>query len=565
MPPGPNPLLPRPGIKYEYSLEELQEYAKCATDPVYFIKKYMKIIQVDKGLVPFDMYDFQEEMVRSYHENRFNITLCSRQVGKSTTVIGYFLWCMLFNKNYACCISANKQKVAVDLLGRLKLAYEHLPRFLQQGVTQWARLEIELENGSRCFAAATSSSAVRGGSYNILLLDEYAFVPPNVADEFYASTFPTISSGKETKIIMVSTPNGMNGFHKFWVDAKAKRNDFVPIFVHWSQVPGRDEQWREITIRNIGGEEKFAQEYECSFLTTAYTLIEGRVLTNLVHNEPVYTEEGGKYQEFISPVKYNPEKPDSTPQRVYIILIDVGHGEDKDASTFHVVDITALPYKICATYRNATISTMSFPATIMRYARKYEQFINGNVELPFLMVEAMDVGRDVAYILNREYGYPNMLATEMVGKEGQTLRFGINERRHPGLRMSAGAKKSAGAVLKTLVENQQIIINDLRVVQELSTFVRRGATYEADYGHHDDMVTPLMILSWITLQPSFAEITTNRSLETYVKQAVDSAEGDTIEVTFEQPLPFAAVNGMGGGYQIPGEYVEDDDPNWLLA
>ena len=255
--------LPADGETYNYTAEELREYVRCSEDPVYFIRTYMKIIQVDRGLIEFDLYDFQEKMVESYHTHRFNVTMCSRQVGKSTTVVAYFLYYILFNLNVNVCISANKQKTAVDLLGKLKLAYEHLPRFLQQGVVRWARLEVELSNGSRVFAAATSSSAVRGGSYNMLLLDEFAFVPENIANDFYASTFPTITSGKETKIIMVSTPNGMNLFHKFWIDAQMGMNDFKPIFVHWSQVPGRDAAWRETTIRNIGGPEKFAQEYEC--------------------------------------------------------------------------------------------------------------------------------------------------------------------------------------------------------------------------------------------------------------------------------------------------------------
>jgi len=282
-----NEQLPAAQSTYSYTVDELREFVKCKEDPVYFIKNYVKIIHVDKGLVPFEMWPFQENMVRNYHENRFNITMCSRQVGKSTTVIGYFLYYILFNVNVRVCISANKQKIAVDLLGRLKLAYENLPRFLQQGVRRWARLEIELANGSVAFAAATSSSAVRGGSYNVLLLDEFAFVPENIANEFYASTFPTITSGKETKIIMVSTPNGMNLFHKFWMDAEQKNNDFKPLFVHWSEVPGRDEAWKLDTIRNIGGPEKFAQEYECvgpeTILTVRDTLT-GHIRMITIHD-----------------------------------------------------------------------------------------------------------------------------------------------------------------------------------------------------------------------------------------------------------------------------------------
>lgn len=283
------PDLPSADFQYQYTIDELREYVKCKDDPVYFIKNYMKIIDMDKGLVPFTLYPFQEQMINNFHHNRFNITMCSRQVGKSTTVIGYFLHYVLFNVNVHVCISANKQKTAVDLLGRLKLAFEKLPRFLQQGITGWAQMEIKLSNGSRAFAAATSSSAVRGGSYNILLLDEFAFVPENIANEFYASTFPTITSGKTTKIIMVSTPNGMNLFHKFWVEAQRKDNDFVPLFVHWSEVPGRDEEWKQTTIRNIGGPEIFAQEYECvgpDTLVTVRDMTTGSVV--MLHMHELY-------------------------------------------------------------------------------------------------------------------------------------------------------------------------------------------------------------------------------------------------------------------------------------
>lgn len=267
-----NPQLPPADAQYQYTVEELREYVKCSRYPIYFIRTYMRIIQMDKGLVPFELWPFQEKMIECYHENRFSITMCSRQVGKSTTVIGYFLWYILFQTNVRVCISANKQKTATDLLGRLKLAYENLPRFLQQGVVSWAKMEIVLANGSTAFAAATSSSAVRGGSYNILLLDEFAFVPENIANEFYASVFPTITSGSTTKLIIVSTPNGMNLFHKFWTEAQSGNNDFKPLFVHWSEVPGRDEQWKEETARNIGGPEKFAQEYECVGPNTLITV-----------------------------------------------------------------------------------------------------------------------------------------------------------------------------------------------------------------------------------------------------------------------------------------------------
>lgn len=528
--------LPPADATYNYTVEELREFVKCSKDPVYFIKTYMKIIQVDKGLVPFNLWPFQERMINCYNQNRYSITMCSRQVGKSTTVIGYFLWYILFNTNVRTCISANKQKTAVDLLGRLKLAYENLPRFLQQGVVSWAKMEIEVANGSSCFAAATSSSAVRGGSYNILLLDEFAFVPENIANEFYASTFPTITSGTTTKLIIVSTPNGMNLFHKFWSEAKSGDNDFKPLFVHWSDVPGRDEHWKVDTARNIGGAEKFAQEYECSFLSTSYTLIRSQVLQTLTHNQPIATTETGYFE-------FTP--PDST--RSYVMTVDTASGQGLDYSAFVIVDVTDMPYRVVATYANNRITTMEFPQVIMEYARRYFT--------PWMMVEVMDIGRDVAFILSRDHEYEKLMTAVTEKRLGQRLTFNSKINRHLGLRMTAGVKRSGCAVLKTLVENQHLILNDYRVVQQLSVFVQRGSQCMAEIGHHDDLVMPLVMLGWISLQPNFAEITTTRALDTYTRLITESKDNPIpIEVSDEHPTP---VGIFGSAY-------DDDDPFWVL-
>lgn len=531
-----NASLPPADATYAYSVDELREFVKCSQDPVYFIKTYMKIIQVDKGLVPFEMWEFQENMVRCYHENRFSITMCSRQVGKSTTVIGYFLWYILFNVNVRCCISANKQKTAVDLLGRLKLAYENLPRFLQQGVVRWARMEIELANGATCFAAATSSSAVRGGSYNILLLDEFAFVPENIANEFYASTFPTITSGKTTKLIIVSTPNGMNLFHKFWAEAQAGDNDFKPLFVHWSQVPGRDEKWKEETARNIGGPEKFAQEYECSFLSTSYTLIRSQVLQTLTHSQPVESTETG-YAEFLPPDK----------SRAYVMTVDTASGQGLDYSTFVIVDVSEMPYQVAATYANNRITTMEFPQVIMQYAKRYF--------MPWLMVEVMDIGRDVAFILSRDHEYERLMTAVTEKRLGQRLTFNAKMNRHLGLRMTAGVKRSGCAVLKTLVENHHLMLNDYRLIQQLSVFVQKGSLYMAETGHHDDLVMPLVMLGWISLQPNFAEVTGTRALDAYTQIITESKDNPVpIVVDDEHPTPLGVFGNMN----------DEDDPYWLV-
>lgn len=257
-----NPLLKRAGVELQYTQEQVDEYIKCSQDPVYFAERYIRIVNVDRGLMPFEMWDFQREMIRTYHENRFSITKCPRQVGKTTTSVAYLLWVTLFSDDQNIAVLANKGSLARDILAKYQLAYENLPMWLQQGIVTWNKGNVELENGSKIVAASTSSSAIRGGAFNIVFLDEFAFVPNNIANEFFNSVYPVISSGKTTKIIIVSTPNGMNLFYKLWIDAMNKKNGYKTFEIHWSMVPGRDEKWKEETIKNTS-EEQFRQEFEC--------------------------------------------------------------------------------------------------------------------------------------------------------------------------------------------------------------------------------------------------------------------------------------------------------------
>ena len=345
-----NPLLKPAGVPHNYTEEELSEYIKCSKKPQYFIENYIKVVHVDEGLIPFNLYKFQKEMVKTIHNNRFSIFCTPRQVGKSTTVVSYFLWYILFNESVNIAILANKGSLARDILGRLQLAYENLPKFLQQGVLVWNKGNLEIENGSKVVAASTSSSAIRGGSYNMILLDEFAFVPPNIADEFMSSVYPTISSGTSTKIVVVSTPNGLNHFYKMWEDAKDKKNNYVPLEVHWTDVPGRDNLWKNETIRNIG-KERWAQEFEGEFIGGLNTLISGSTLKNMVFKNPVETNNGLDIYEL--------PKED----HLYMIMVDVSLGEDLDYSAFSVIDATEIPYKQVAKYRNASITPLIYPVS----------------------------------------------------------------------------------------------------------------------------------------------------------------------------------------------------------
>ena len=230
-----NPNLYKTNLKQSYIEEQVREIAKCMDDTIHFIKTYTKIVNIDEGLVLFNMYPFQEKMVNTFHDNRFSICKLFRQSGKSTTIIAYLLHQVIFNDNINVAILANKSSTARDLLGRLQLAYENLFKWLQQGVLNWNKGSLELENGSKILADATSSSAIRGGSFNIIFLDEFAFIPNNISEQFFSSVYPTISSGKSSKVMIVSTLHGMNMFYKLWNDVQHKRNDYVPIEVHWSE------------------------------------------------------------------------------------------------------------------------------------------------------------------------------------------------------------------------------------------------------------------------------------------------------------------------------------------
>ena len=399
-----NPNLKRANVQQEWTKEEVEEYARCMKDPIYFIQNYIKIVNIDEGLVPFKMYDFQKEMVGTFHNNRFTICKLPRQSGKSTTIIAYLLHYVLFNPTVNVAILANKAATARDLLGRLQLAYEHLPKWLQQGVMSWNKGSLELENGSKILASSTSASAVRGGSYNIIFLDEFAYVPSNVAEQFFSSVYPTISSGKTSKVMIVSTPHGMNMFYKLWVDAEEQRNEYVPIEVHWSEVPGRDEAWKEQTIKNTS-ESQFNTEFECEFLGSIDTLISARKLRTLAFREPKQRNAGLDV--------YKPPEEG----RTYFISVDVARGTSRDYSAFIVFDISEMPYTIAAKYRDNEIKPLVFPQKIYDVARVYNQ--------AFVLIEVNDIGEGVANTMQFDLEYDNLVMASMRGRAGQVLGGGF--------------------------------------------------------------------------------------------------------------------------------------------
>ena len=494
-----NPNLKKVNTPVEFTKEQILEFEKCSKDPIYFMKNYIQIVSLDEGLIPFKMYGFQEHIVKTIHDNRFTICKLPRQSGKSTTVVSYLLHYALFNPNSNIAILANKSSTARDILSRVQLAYENLPKWLQQGVINWNKGNIELENKSTIVAAATSSSAIRGGSYNIIFLDEFAFEPANIAEMFFSSVYPTISSGTKTKLIIVSTPYGMNQFYKLWTDAENKRNDYVPIEVHWSEVPGRDEKWKEDTIRNTSPEQ-FQQEFECEFLGSVNTLISPAKIKNIVFKTPIKSNAGLDVYE-------DPKKG-----ATYVCMVDVARGVNKDYSAFIIADVSQMPYKVVAKYRSNDIKPILFPHTIDRVCKAYNH--------AHVLVETNDLGQQIAEALQFELEYDNLLMTTQRGRAGQILGAGFSGRGSGfGVRMTKQIKKIGCSNIKTLIESDKIIINDFNIIEEMSTFIKKGQSWMAEEGCTDDLMMCLVVFGWLSNQPFFKEMTdTNARQQLYEEQ-----------------------------------------------
>ena len=486
-----NPLLKKAGVEHAYTQEEVDEYITCSKDPVYFSEKYIKIVNVDRGLMPFEMWDFQKEMIRTYHENRFSITKCPRQVGKTTTSVAYLLWVTLFQDSQNIAVLANKGSLARDILAKYQLAYENLPIWLQQGVITWNKGNVELENGSKIIAASTSSSAVRGGAFNIVFLDEFAFVPANIANEFFNSVYPVISSGKTTKIIIVSTPNGMNLFYKLWMDAIGKKNGYKTFQIHWSMVPGRDETWKNETIKNTS-EEQFRQEFECEFLGSTNTLISGSKLAQLVYKEPIAKHELLDIYEY--PIKGDEER---TADHIYAMTVDPAEGRNMDASSFSVFDVSSVPYKQVAKYNSSSISPVLFPTVIYNTARLFND--------AYVLVEINNTPQ-IADTLHQDLEYENVVKIETGNKKAQAMGTGFGRGIQMGIKMSPQVKRIGCSNLKTLIENDKLIINDFDTISQLTTFVSSLNSFKAEEGSNDDIVMTLVIFAWMTTQQYFKEI-----------------------------------------------------------
>ena len=525
-----NPLLKKANVQQEFTKEQVLEFMACKSDPVYFAKQHVKIVSLDEGLVGFKPYDFQEKLIRNFHENRFNICKMPRQTGKSTTSVSYLLHYAVFNDSTNIGILANKAATARDLLGRLQIAYENLPKWMQQGIISWNKGSLELENGSKILAASTSASAVRGMSFNILFLDEFAFVPNHIAEAFFSSVYPTITSGKSTKVIMVSTPHGMNHFYRYWHDAERGKNEYIPTDVHWSQVPGRDAEWKAQTIANTS-EQQFKIEFECEFLGSVNTLINPAKLRTMVYEEPIQRSAGLDIYE------------KTQKEHNYIVTVDVARGLGNDYSAFIVFDTTEFPYKVVAKYRNNEIKPMLFPNIILDVAKGYNN--------AYVLVEVNDIGDQVASILQYDLEYENILMASMRGRNGQIVGQGFSGKKTQlGVRMTSAVKKLGCSNLKTMMEDDKLISNDYEIISELTTFAQKHQSFEAEEGCNDDLAMCLVIFAWLVQQEYFKEMSDND-----IRKRIYEEQKNQIE---QDMAPFGFIQT---GLETES-FVDDDGTRW---
>lgn len=515
-----NPNVKRDGVPEQWTPEKLVEYKKCMGDPAYFAEKYLKVIHLDKGLVPFKLYPYQKEMFRHFNENRFSIVLACRQSGKSISSVAYLLWFALFHSEKTIAILANKGATAREMLSRVTLMLENLPFFLQPGCKALNKGSIEFSNNSRIFAAATSGSSIRGMSVNLLYLDEFAFVER--ASEFYTSTYPVVSSGKDSKVIVTSTANGIgNMFYKIWEGAEQKVNEFKSFRVDWWDVPGRDEKWKSETISNTS-QLQFDQEFGNTFFGTGDTLIGAETLMSLRASNPKKTLEGGDLLVYKEPEK----------DHEYIMTVDVSKGRGQDYSTFNLIDISMSPFEQVAVYRCNTISPILFPNIIYKYANSYNN--------AYVVVESNDQGGVVCNGLYHELEYENLHVESTI----KANALGVN--------MNRKVKRLGCSAIKDILENSKIKINDENTILEISTFVGKGQSYEASDGNHDDLMMNLVMFGYFASTQFFNDMTDIDLKQMLFEQKMKDIEDDVV--------PFGFVDDGSNFIQS----LEDEKPEWVV-
>ena len=515
-----NPNVKRDGVLQQWTPDLLQEYKKCMHDPIYFVETYIKVISLDDGMVPFILYPYQRRMFEEFQKNRFNIVLACRQSGKSISACAYLLWYVLFNPEKTVAILANKGATAREMLNRITLMLENIPFFLQPGSKALNKGSLEFSNNSRILAAATSGSSIRGMSVNLLYLDEFAFVER--AAEFYTSTYPVISAGKDTKVIVTSTANGIgNQFHKIWEGSVQEINEFKSFRVDWWDVPGRDEKWKEQTISNTS-QLQFDQEFGNTFFGTGDTLVNADTLLNLRAKPPKRYMEGGLLKIYEEPIKGHD----------YIMTVDVSKGRGQDYSTFTLIDISVRPFAQVAVYRNNTISPLLFPNIIYKYAKPYND--------AYVVVESNDQGSVVCNGLYHDLEYENMHVESSV--KANAIGIEINRK----------TKRLGCSAIKDILENKRLTINDDSTILEISTFEAKGQSYEASDGNHDDLMMNLVLFGYFVSTQYFSDMTDINLKQMMFEQKMQEIENDVV--------PFGFIDDGSAAIQ----QIENQEDPWRV-
>lgn len=523
-----NPKLKKVGVPMNLTQDQVNEYIKCSQDPAYFAERYVKIITLDHGLQNIKLYPFQKDSIKKINDNRMVIVKAGRQVGKTTMVVAYLLWYVLFNEDKLVAILANKAKTAREILSRLKIAYEELPKWLQQGVRTWNKGDIELENNSRVLADSTASSAIRGFSISLLYLDEFAFVPNNIAEEFFTSVYPTITSGTSSKILISSTPNGMNHYYKMWNEAVEGKNGFVHIEANWRQVPGRTQEWAE-NQRKVLGDEKYLQEMECEFQGSIGTLISGMVLKSLTFRNPMQINTVLGLSVHKEPVE----------GRKYVVTVDTSRGKGLDYSAFVVIDVTEIPYKVVCKYKDNEISPVVYPSIVSKIGKYYND--------AYVLVEINDNGQQISDSLFDDFEYENLLSTVEKDKK-ITLSWASNGKITRGIRTTKSTKRLGCSLMKSLIESHKLLVEDFDIIVELSTFINKGNSYEADVGSYDDLVMCLVLFAWMTNQPFFSDLCNTNIKDKLYRDQMRQIEDDLL------PLPVSGADFIDDGQE---QLIED--------
>jgi hypothetical protein len=506
-----NANLKKIGTPISFTEEQIQEYYKCSQDPVYFIDNYCMIVTLDHGIQPFKLYDCQKTKIKLIHDNRKVILMEGRQQGKTTSAAAYILWYTIFQESKSVAILANKSTTAREIMSRYQLMYEYLPIWMQQGIKVWNKGDVELENGSKVFTSATTASGIRGKSVNMLYIDEASIIPNNIADAFFTAVYPVISAGQTTKILITSTPLGYNHFWKFWNDAMNKRNDFVPMFIPYWEIPGRDEKWAEEQRRQLG-DLKYNQEVLCKFLGSALTLIRSDIIEQMSYDDPIYSNDGVDIYDMA-------EKG-----HTYVIVADTAKGVGGDYSAFVIIDVTEVPYKMVGKYRDNTIAPMLYPSVIYRLAKEFND--------AYVLVE-INSSEQVSHILYHEYEYENILFVQRDAK-GQKISGGFAGagKTQLGVNTDKKVKRMGCFNFKSLLEEKKLLIPDADVISEISTFIESKGSYSADEGYHDDLVMPLVLFGWLTSNPYFKEITDVNLREIMYRQKIKQIEEEMLPVGF---------------------------------